>query len=75
MKECNVDSLHIIGSLDPCYSLKSDRVLQESGKMVKVIDGADHGLDIPGDVNASIAILSEVVAETWKLLGAFKNFE
>ncbi|MCX6119890.1 MAG: hypothetical protein NT027_20335, partial [Proteobacteria bacterium] len=73
MLACDASSLHIIGSLDPCYSVQLDRILQESGKIVKVIDGADHGLDVPGDVNASIAILGEVVAETCAVLGTFMN--
>jgi predicted alpha/beta hydrolase len=67
MTACRQRSLVVIGTKDPNYSPELVEDLRGAGMAVAVIDGADHGLERPGDIPASIAALAEVVSEigTW----------
>jgi hypothetical protein len=56
-------SLFVIGTADPEYdSAALDRLTKATGGTAVVVDGADHGLDIPGDPVASVEGLERVVA-------------
>lgn len=64
MKSCGVDGFGIIGTIDQRYEtalpyLPKDRI---------VIDGADHAMEIPGDMTRSIEILGQVIAATHEWL-------
>ena len=53
-------SLFVIGSADVDHIDHIDRA-REIGEVV-VIEGADHGLDVDGDVTASLAAIAQAVA-------------
>lgn len=51
-----------IGTHDPQYDAAFLKHLQGAGATVEVIDGADHGMDIAGDMDASIGALRQIIA-------------
>jgi hypothetical protein len=52
-------SLHVIGSVDSHYDSRKKGLLVEAGKSVVVIEGADHGLDIPNQIDKTVSNLEE----------------
>lgn len=63
MAQADVPSLVILGDADPHYdpaALAALPAAMQSG--IVVIPGANHGLDQPGDVNASVAALAQAVS-------------
>jgi hypothetical protein len=62
-------SLIVIGTEDHHYDPELLASLREtSGTELLVIDGADHGLDIPGDVNGSVEAIRTIVAAIGRFL-------
>ncbi len=62
-------SLFVIGTADPEYDPAAlDRLTKATGGAAVVVDGADHGLDIPGDPVASVQGLERVVAALTRFL-------
>jgi hypothetical protein len=62
-------SLIVIGTEDPHYDpeiLASFR--KTPGAEVMTIDGADHGLDIPGDITGSVEAMQTIVAAIERFL-------
>ena len=55
-------SLFVIGTADPQYdaTLWND-LIQKTGGQSLVVEGADHGMDVPGDVERSLAALNRVL--------------
>lgn len=63
MARAVVPSLIIIGDADPHYDPAALAALPAAmTDHLLVIPGADHGLDLPGDVTASVAALAQAVA-------------
>lgn len=63
-------SLFVIGTADQHYDPVLLREVQEAnGGEVVVIEGADHGMNVPGDVPASIRALDQIVGAATKYLG------
>jgi hypothetical protein len=67
-----------IGTADSFYDEAALRGL--SGKrpvLVRVLDGADHGLDVPGDLAATLRVVGQVVedAATFFLTGSIPALE
>lgn len=63
MAQSAVPSLIILGDADPHYdpaALAALPATMQSG--IVMIPGANHGLDRPGDVNASVAALAQAVS-------------
>lgn len=54
-------SLVLIGSEDPCYKPELISAQRDANVRVKLIDGADHSFDIPGDVQKSIIRMNSIV--------------
>jgi pimeloyl-ACP methyl ester carboxylesterase len=66
-----VPSLIVIGDADPHYDVAALESLPATMKAnLLVIPGADHGLDRPGDVNASILALGQTVAAMERFVGS-----
>jgi hypothetical protein len=64
--------LHVMGEADPLFEKdKATALAAVSGQQVLTIPGADHSLDIDGDTEASIAILSKIVGTYRQWLGHF----
>lgn len=62
-------SLFIIGTADQYYREEyMSELIEATGGESLVIDEMDHGLNIPGDVQASIDILSRIVARVGEFL-------
>ncbi len=51
----------VIGDADPEYDVDVLTAIEGTGVNVVVAPGADHGLDIPGDVVGSVRLLPELV--------------
>lgn len=51
----------VIGDADPYYDAEVLTELERAGVNVVVAQGADHGLDIPGDAPGSTRLLSQLV--------------
>lgn len=62
-------SLFVIGGADPHYdaAILADLQAATNGEAI-VIDGADHGMDIPGDPGASVHALERVVEAMGRFL-------
>ncbi|HEU0114794.1 MAG TPA: alpha/beta family hydrolase [Thermomicrobiales bacterium] len=64
-------SLFVIGTADPHYdAVMLARMVEATGGEAVVIDGADHGMDIPGDPVASVQGLERIVAALARFLPA-----
>jgi pimeloyl-ACP methyl ester carboxylesterase len=71
MARAVVPSLIIIGDADPHYDVAALDALPAAMKSgLLVIPGADHGLDRPGDANASVAALAQAVAAMTRFVGS-----
>jgi dienelactone hydrolase len=69
MSRCPVPSLLIIGDADPHYDPTALETLNATTKPeVLVIPGADHSLDIPGNLTASIAALHQAMQAVERFL-------
>jgi predicted alpha/beta-hydrolase family hydrolase len=63
-------SLFIIGTADRYYDPdKVDALRAMPASEVLVIDGADHSLEIPGNIRASVPLLGQVLAASAAFLG------
>lgn len=62
-------SLVVIGSLDPHHNQKRLHEIEVAGAAVVVIDRADHGLEIPDDLESSI----EALRQTTMAIERFSN--
>jgi predicted alpha/beta-hydrolase family hydrolase len=63
IEQRGVPSLFVIGAADPEYDPTAlDRLTKATGGAAMVVDGADHGLDIPGNPVASVHELERVMA-------------
>lgn len=51
-----------IGDADHHYDAGTIANLREAGVDVVVVDGADHSIDIPGDIGASVDAVGQVIA-------------
>ena len=51
----------VIGDADPYYDAEVLTELERAGVNVVVAQGADHGLDIPGDAPGSTRLMSQIV--------------
>lgn len=57
-----IPSLFVVGTADRTYDpALLDPLVNATAGQCLVIDGADHGLEIPGDIRASLAVLVEYV--------------
>mgnify|MGYP003684215023 CR=1 FL=1 len=61
-------SLVVIGDKDPFYSEKQLNELKNNSVQCLVIQGADHGLDIDGDLSRSLDEMKTIVSETLKFV-------
>jgi hypothetical protein len=62
-------SLFVIGTADPHYDAPTlDRLCATTKGEAAVVEGADHGMDIPGDPVASVRGLEQVVAAVSQFL-------
>jgi hypothetical protein len=62
--------LFMIGTADRYYDLaRVDALKRMPASQVLVIEGADHSLEIPGDIRASTPILGQVLAASATFLG------
>ena len=55
-------ALVAIGDADPHYDAEVIRQLEATGVRMLVAPGAEHGLDLPGDVVGSVRVLERVIA-------------
>lgn len=63
--------LFVIGTADRYYDLeKVNDLRQMPASEVLVIEGADHSLEIPGDIRASTPILGQLLAASAAFLGS-----
>jgi hypothetical protein len=63
-------SLIVIGTDDPHYDPEILASLHEtSGAKALVVEGADHGLDIPGDAIGSVEAMQTIVTAIERFLG------
>ena len=63
-------SLIVIGTEDAHYDPKILTSLREtSGAKLLIIEGADHGLDIPGDAIGSVEVMQTIVTAIERFLG------
>jgi hypothetical protein len=63
-------SLIIIGTEDPHYDPDILTSLREtSGAEALVVEGADHGLDIPGDAIGSVEAMQTIVTAIERFFG------
>lgn len=60
MKECKIRSFGILGTAD--FNFKKVSINLPKDQLV--IDGADHGMEIPGNPMASIEVLHKVIQAT-----------
>jgi hypothetical protein len=64
-------SLIVIGTKDPHYDPEIlDSLREKPGTELLVIDGVDHGLDIPGDAIGSVEAMRTIVAAIKRFLRA-----
>lgn len=62
IKECEQTSLFVIGTADPHYDQTYlDKIQRARKGEVLVIEGADHSLEIKGDILASLGIMERVI--------------
>lgn len=70
IKQVRHRALFVIGTADPQYDAGAlAEVRQATGGDGLVIDGADHGLEIDGDVVQSIRVMQQVVEGIQRFLG------
>lgn len=63
IEQSTASSLFVIGTADPHYDpAVLERLVAATGGEAVVVDGADHGMDIPGDPVASVQGLERIVA-------------
>jgi alpha-beta hydrolase superfamily lysophospholipase len=61
---CKAPALFISGSTDPTYDPSAlDCILKATGAEELVIEGANHSLEIPGDILASLNAMETILAE------------
>lgn len=60
-------ALVVIGDADPHYDVEVLAQLEAAAAKVVVVPGADHGMNIAGDVMGSVRVLADVI-------GAFRDF-
>ena len=64
-------SLYIYGTADPaCVDEAMHDIVSATGSEVLSIDGADHALEIEGDVEASVAALARVTGAVLRFIGS-----
>lgn len=55
-------SLYLLGSSDPNYDPTAlKRIQGATGASIRVFDGANHSLEIPGQIHASLQIITELL--------------
>jgi predicted alpha/beta-hydrolase family hydrolase len=60
----------VMGTADPYYNAESLKgVRQNRSVEVREVDGADHSLEIPSDVEASVRVLKEYISGLTSFLG------
>lgn len=63
--------LFVIGTVDRYYELAKVNALRSlPASEVLVVEGADHALEIPGDIRSSVPILGQVLATSAAFLGS-----
>lgn len=61
IRQCRQRSLVVIGTLDPGYGEIASTRSWPTNITLTTIEGADHGLERPGDVTGSVGALNETI--------------